>query len=262
MFLHEIFPSDLIKVRLESEDKRKVFEELTDLFCRMRKSSAREEILEALWERESRMTTGIQKGVAIPHGKISSLENIYGILGISKSGIKYDALDDHPVHLVFMILVPKSDSAGYLHLLKRLAEMLDNRQFYSDLLAENDSERANRIIKEYEDSHFVSEKAKLLMDEHDIFQRLLDLENRAAALVNDARTEADRRISEGEKQNELRYDAGYAREVEALEDSYAKNLAVVKENYRKQIEAYQKSLKTQSVDTGAFSTLAERFLGL
>ena len=157
MFLYEAFPPELIKVGLEAEDKDEVFEELVNRFCEAKKSGAREEILEALWERESKMSTGIQKGIAIPHGKTTAIDGIYGILGVSKKGIDYDALDGQPVYLVFMLIVPQTESEMHLRILKRLAELLDNHQFYADLLAQNDSNSASRIIKKYEDIYIASE---------------------------------------------------------------------------------------------------------
>jgi PTS system fructose-specific IIC component/PTS system nitrogen regulatory IIA component len=157
MFLYDIFPPELIKIGLEAEDKDEVFEEMADLFCQSIKTGDRNEILEALWERESKMSTGIQKGIAIPHGKVKSLENVYGVLGISKQGIEYDALDDQPVYLLFMVLAPKTDSEMHLRLLKRLSELLDNPQFYTELLAQNDPQNAGRIIKKYEDIYIASE---------------------------------------------------------------------------------------------------------
>ena len=157
MFLYDIFPPELIKIGLEAEDKDEVFEEMADLFCQAMKISNRNDILEALWERESKMSTGIQKGIAIPHGKVKSLENVYGVLGISKNGIEYDALDDQPVYLLFMVLAPETNSEMPLRLLKRLSELLDNPQFYTELLAQNDPLSACRVIKKYEDIYIASE---------------------------------------------------------------------------------------------------------
>jgi len=157
MFLYEAFPPELIKIGLEAEDKEEVFEELVDLFCQSKEDAAREEILEGLMQREAKMSTGVHTGIAIPHTKSSSLKNIHGILGISKIGIDYDALDGHPVYLVFMMLTPPEDSETYLRLLKRLAALFDNPQFYSDLLAQKDPWDANRIIKKYEDIYIASE---------------------------------------------------------------------------------------------------------
>ena len=157
MFLHEVFSPALIKIALEAEDKDEVFEELVDLFCQNQKIGDREEILEALWEREAKMSTGIQKGIALPHGKSSAVEGIHGILGISKKGIDYDALDNQPVYLLFTLIAPSSNSEIHLRLLKRLAELLNNPQFYTDLLAQNDPNNANAIIKKYEDIYLASE---------------------------------------------------------------------------------------------------------
>lgn len=98
------------------------------------------------------------------------------------------------------------------------------------------------------------------MDDHEVLRHLLDLEKEAAALVNDAQTEADRRVSEGEKQNRARFDEIYAREVELLEVSLAESLATAREDYRKQLEEYRESLKAVSLDRTAFFSLAEKFL--
>ena len=157
MFLYEAFPPELIKIGLEAEDKDEVFEELVDMFCQSQKTDAREEILEALREREAKMSTGIQKGIALPHGRTTAIETVQGILGISKKGVDYDALDGQPVYLLFMLLAPETDSEMHLRLLKRLAELLDNPQFFSELMAQNDPQSANRIIKKYEDIYIASE---------------------------------------------------------------------------------------------------------
>jgi PTS system fructose-specific IIC component/PTS system nitrogen regulatory IIA component len=157
MFLYEAFPPELIKIELEAEDKDEAFEELVDYFCQIKKTSVREEILDALWERESKMSTGIKKGIAIPHGKTPAVETACGILGISKKGIDYDALDGQPVYLLFMLLAPEADSEEHLRVLKRLAELLNNPQFHTELQVQSDPQSANRIIKKYEDIYVASE---------------------------------------------------------------------------------------------------------
>jgi PTS system fructose-specific IIC component/PTS system nitrogen regulatory IIA component len=151
MFLNEIFRPEFIKVGLEAEDKEEAFEELADLFCRAIKSDAREEILDAIREREAKMSTGIRQGIAIPHGKTPSVDQLYGVLGVSKTGVDYDALDGKPVYLLFLILAPEKDAEIHLRVLKRLAELLDNPQFYTDLVAQNTAQDAHGIIKKYEE---------------------------------------------------------------------------------------------------------------
>ena len=151
MFLRDVFPSQFIKVNLEAEDKDEAFEEMVDHFCQTVKSRAREEILESLRVREAKMSTGIQKGIAIPHGNTNAVDTVRGVLGISQDGIDYDALDGEPVYLLFMLIAPDKDSEKHLRILQRLAQLLGNPQFSLDLQAQKDQQSAYKIICKYED---------------------------------------------------------------------------------------------------------------
>jgi len=151
VLLHEIFPANLIKVGLEAEDKEETFEELVAFFCAATGNPSRDEILQAVRNRESKMSTGIKRGIAIPHGKTDAVDRVYGILGISHKGIDYDALDGEPVQLLFLMLAPQKDSEKHLRILKRLAELLDSPVFCSDLLVQKDAQSVNNIIRKYED---------------------------------------------------------------------------------------------------------------
>jgi PTS system fructose-specific IIC component/PTS system nitrogen regulatory IIA component len=157
MFLHEVFPAKCIKIDLEAEEKEEAFEEMVDCFCQATRNNAREEILHALREREAKMSTGIHKGIAVPHGKTNVVDEVYGVLGISRKGIDYDALDGEPVYLLFMILAPQKDSEKHLRLLKRLAELLENPQFYMDLLSQKDPQGVYSVICKYEDLFITKE---------------------------------------------------------------------------------------------------------
>jgi len=98
------------------------------------------------------------------------------------------------------------------------------------------------------------------MDDHEVLQHLLNIEKEASGLVKDAQAEADKRISEGEKQNRSLYEEAYSREVKSLEEHYAQNLAAVRDDYQKQLKAYRESLKTVELNMEKFSSLAEKLL--
>jgi PTS system fructose-specific IIC component/PTS system nitrogen regulatory IIA component len=151
MFLQNVFPPEFIKVDLEAEDKDEVFEELVDYFCQTHETNIREELLTAIRQREAKMSTGIQKGIAIPHGNTNAVDTVCGVLGISRSGIDYDALDGNPVYLLFMIVAPIEDTETHLRILKRMAELLDNPEFSIDLQSQKDAQGAYRVICKYED---------------------------------------------------------------------------------------------------------------
>ena len=151
MFLRDVFPPGVIKVNLEAEDKDEAFEELVDHLCQAGKLNVREEILDALREREAKMSTGIQKGIAIPHGKTNAVDSVCCALGISRKGVDYDALDGEPVYLLFMLAAPQKESEKHLRILKRLAELLENPQFAVELQSQKDAQGAYRVICKHED---------------------------------------------------------------------------------------------------------------
>jgi PTS system fructose-specific IIC component/PTS system nitrogen regulatory IIA component len=151
MLLSEVYLPQFIKVDLAAEDKDEVFEELVDHFCMITNSAAREDILTSLREREAKMSTGIEHGIAIPHGKTSAVERVFGVLGVSKNGIEYNSLDGKPVFLVMMILAPPVEAEKHLHLLQRMAEVLRNPDFYTDVLAATTPDAIYNVIKKYED---------------------------------------------------------------------------------------------------------------
>jgi PTS system fructose-specific IIC component/PTS system nitrogen regulatory IIA component len=151
MFLHDVFLPEFIKVDLEAEDKDEAFEELVDHFCQAANSNAGGDILVALRDREAKMSTGIRKGIAIPHGSTNAVSNVSGVLGVSRKGIDYDSLDGEPVYILFMIVAPQKDTEKHLRLLKRLAEFLENPHFCTDLQAQRDAQSAYKIICKYED---------------------------------------------------------------------------------------------------------------
>ena len=98
------------------------------------------------------------------------------------------------------------------------------------------------------------------MDDREVIQYLMKLEKEANTLVDDAQAEADRKVSEGEKQLRVRYEEVYTREIESLEIHYNQKIAAVKKDYRQQLEAYRENLKAQPINIKAFSTLAENLL--
>ena len=151
MILQDVLLPEFIKVDMEAEDKDEAFEELVDHFCQTVDSNAREEILNAIITREAKMSTGIHKGIAVPHGKTNAVETIRGVLGISKKGIAYDSLDGEPVYLLFMLLTPMEELEEHLRILKHLAELVENPHFQIDLQSQKDPGGAYKVIRKYEE---------------------------------------------------------------------------------------------------------------
>jgi len=151
MILQDVLLPEFIKVDMEAEDKDEAFEELVDYYCQADDSSAFDDILQAIIAREAKMSTGIHKGIAVPHGKTSAVDTMRGVLGISRKGIQYDSLDGEPVYLLFMIISPMEDSERHLRLLKHLAELMEMPQFQNELQSQKDPQSAYKVIRKYEE---------------------------------------------------------------------------------------------------------------
>ena len=81
-------------------------------------------VLDALKKRESIGSTGIGKGIAIPHTRSIVLDKVYLVVGRSKKGVSFDALDDKPVHLFFLLCAPPQDiGTTYLVMLGKIAQI-------------------------------------------------------------------------------------------------------------------------------------------
>lgn len=150
MILGSTFSPSLIKVNLESEDRHELFEELVDFYVSQNSRVSRSDVLNAIVERESKQSTGIKRGIAIPHGQVEGITGVQAIIGVSQTGIDYDSLDGEPVHLVFMLFSSPSSCSSQLSVLHRVATLLADPRFYRDVLQQTTSDGVYSTICKYE----------------------------------------------------------------------------------------------------------------
>jgi PTS system fructose-specific IIC component len=110
-------------------------------------------IIQKILERESQVSTGIGYGIAIPHARVEGIENIYMIASKLAKGIEYNAIDDQPVHLVFMMVSPLVASVNYTNILSSLSRILSFEEIRKNLLEAEDAEKFLNIIIEAENKH-------------------------------------------------------------------------------------------------------------
>jgi len=133
-FRHEFFLPELV-----SETKEEVLEELIQPLIDDGKIKSRSLVLETLNKRETLGSTGIGKGVAIPHCRTLAISGVQIVAGISKKGIHYDAIDKKKVHLFFLIIAPpQEDSNLYLPILGKIVEIMRNSRVRRSLMKVKD----------------------------------------------------------------------------------------------------------------------------
>jgi PTS system fructose-specific IIC component/PTS system nitrogen regulatory IIA component len=151
ILLRDLFAPARIKPRLEAEDKDEVFEELVDLLVTQYRLDCRDEILDAIRRREDKMSTGIKRGIAIPHAKSPLVQGVIGVIGISATGIDYQSLDGEPVHLLFLLVSGDADAGLHLAVLKKIALLVETPDFTTGVLAARDAEDAHRVLRRHEE---------------------------------------------------------------------------------------------------------------
>ena len=97
-------------------------------------------------KRESSMSTGIGFGIGIPHASTDLIYEVTGALGRSRKGVNFDALDNQPVNLVVLFLVPQGQFQKHLHTLAKIAKMCHKKEFRQALEVAPDAKAMYEII--------------------------------------------------------------------------------------------------------------------
>jgi mannitol/fructose-specific phosphotransferase system IIA component (Ntr-type) len=105
-------------------------------------------IAELVKKREGSMSTGIGFGIGIPHASTDLIDEVIGALGRSSTGINFDAIDNQPVKLVMLFLVPQGQFQKHLHTLANIAKLLHKKEFRQALESVPEAAAMYKIIQE------------------------------------------------------------------------------------------------------------------
>jgi fructose-specific phosphotransferase system IIA component len=135
MLLCDILQKDLIVPELSATDRWQAIDELIQHLVQSGKIEAghQEAIASVVKKRETSMSTGIGFGIGIPHASTDLISEVTGAFGRSKSGVNFDSLDNQPVNLVMLFLVPQGQFQKHLHTLANIAKLLHNKDFRQTL---------------------------------------------------------------------------------------------------------------------------------
>lgn len=144
MELLTVLSPDLMNVELRGETKEEIIEELLDLLMKSGKILDREKALQSLLEREERMSTGIQDGVAIPHAKTDAVTEMVACVGLKPGGMDFQSLDGRPSQIFIMTLSPTSGSGPHVRFLASVSRLLQDEEAREALLGSSEPEELYR----------------------------------------------------------------------------------------------------------------------
>jgi len=140
--------------RLKADNKKEVLEKLIHSLRSHVDEDDLQKIYDAVFERESIMSTGVGKGLAIPHGKAGGLTNNYAAFAILEQPVEYEAIDGMPVKMVFLLVGPESHNSTHIKMLSRISRLMNNAEFRDRLAEFEDAESIIEAFKEEENQFF------------------------------------------------------------------------------------------------------------
>lgn len=138
---------------LKAKDKTEVLDKMVSSLKEQVSNGELEKIRDAVFEREKIMSTGVGKGLAIPHGKAAGIQQTYAAFAILREPVDYEAIDDQPVTMVFLLVGPQASNSLHIKMLSRISRLMNNSEFRERLRT---CSTAEEIIEQFKEEEHVS----------------------------------------------------------------------------------------------------------
>lgn len=135
MNLKKLLSEDTIIYSLKGTSKEEIIEEMVDHLVLRGRIKDRDAALKAVLEREQKMSTGMQHGIAIPHGKTDSVDKLVTAMGLKREGVDFGSMDGKPSTIFIMTISSISRTGPHIQFLSEISQVL------------NDPEKRERILK-------------------------------------------------------------------------------------------------------------------
>ena len=126
---------DTVTADLQGTTKQEIIDNLLDILMRTGKVKDRAKALAAILDREQKLSTGMENGIAIPHGKTDAVDELIAAVGISKTPVDFQALDKQPSRIFIMTLSSSQKTGPHIQFLKEVSELLCSADMRRKLLA-------------------------------------------------------------------------------------------------------------------------------
>ena len=137
---------ETISLDLKGNDKEEILAEMVELLSASGHIRDKEAVLKAVTDREKRMSTGMQNGIAIPHGKTDSVDCLVAALGIKREGIDFGALDGQPSTIFVMTVSPDSRTGPHIQFLAEVSRPLNDASVRAKILSAASREEVLRLL--------------------------------------------------------------------------------------------------------------------
>ncbi|NIA67956.1 PTS IIA-like nitrogen regulatory protein PtsN [Pelagibius litoralis] len=152
MELSDLIAPENVVPNLRVTSKKQALQELAKKAAELTGQPERA-VFEVLIERERLGTTGVGHGIGIPHGKLPELDRLYGLFARLESAIDFDAIDEQPVDLIFVLLAPETAGADHLKALARVSRLFRDRAICDKLRGTDSADAVYALLTQGATSH-------------------------------------------------------------------------------------------------------------
>ena len=156
MNLFSLLKSDTILTNVEVKNKKKLISVLVDSLEDELGVENIPKIKDAVWEREQIMSTGVGKGLAIPHCKTKVVDENFGAFAVLKEPLDFNSIDNQPVRLVFLLVGPDEKNSLHIKLLSRISRLMNSGTFRDKVLSCENSKEVLDAFQQEEEKYFLS----------------------------------------------------------------------------------------------------------
>jgi len=146
MNLKTILTSNTICLNLKGTTKDEIVNELLDILVTAKKIDDREAAYTAIMDRERKMSTGMKHGIAIPHGKSATVNDLVACIGVSDTAVDFDSLDHEPCRIFIMTLSPLEKTGPHLQFLAEISLLFKSAEKRQELLTASSAEAVLRVL--------------------------------------------------------------------------------------------------------------------
>ena len=144
---------ETIAPELDGKNKSELLNRMVEMLHKAGKIKSPEPLLKSLLERESIMTTGIGRGIAVPHAMSPEVKELIIALGRIPGGADFESLDRKPVYFIFLLVGPPESSSQHLKTLARISRLVQHSQFVESIKKAQDAGEILKILAEEDNQH-------------------------------------------------------------------------------------------------------------
>ena len=148
MNLKTVLTKDVISLNLKGTTKGDIINELLDILVAAKKIEDRAAAYAAIMDRENKMSTGMKHGIAIPHGKSPTINDLVACIGISETPVDFDALDHEPCRIFIMTLSPVEKTGPHLQFLAEISLLFKSAEKRQEILNAGSTDDVLKILTE------------------------------------------------------------------------------------------------------------------